>query len=542
MLLAAQTPKATSSATGLTLKPFQAEDVAKLRGWNYRAIVANAPGTGKTIITLACVRRDFARLTPTIIVAPASVVTNWCREARKWLGKVKIHAITDTYSPMPRPGGVHVIVTSWSLLSHRAHELAKLGPKFLVADEAHYAKSEEALRTVALAKLAKVCPHVLLLTGTPIINKKAELETLQELFGTSQVPMIRRFLEEVVPEVPPKTRGTLPITLRPKDMAEYRKAEEDFSEWLERELRTRMSLGEAIASAQRALAAEALVKSGYLRRLLGTAKVHAASDWISRAVRLGEPVVVFCEHQDVVHALEDSLRRQRIGFATIDGAANRKDRQTAIDNFQAGKVPVFIGTKAAATGITLTRSRHLMFLERFWTSAEEEQAEDRIRRIGQTRPTSIWFLHAVNTVDDRIDQIIARKRRLVDQTIGSFAIAQRDEDSVLDMISAWTEATASPFVGQETDLGHGKPMPPIPIPQDCCMLVFTGKRWSGAAASAWAKLHGFREVRTLAGAGVVKVHTNDPSIFEPGKFVTIPISSEVKAVMGTVRKQFKRRR
>jgi len=542
LILAAQTSVPKTSATGLSLKPFQVEDVATLRSHNYRAIVANAPGTGKTIVTLACVRKDFAKLTPTVIVAPASVVTNWCREARKWLGKVKIHAITDTYSAMPKPGGVHVIVTSWSLLSSRAHEIAKLRPRFLVADEAHYAKSEEAQRTIALARLAKVCPHVLLLTGTPIINKKSELETLQDLFGTTQVPMIRRFLEEVVPEVPPKTRGTLAITLRQKDMAEYRKAEEDFSEWLERELRTRMSLGEAIASAQRALAAEALVKSGYLRRLLGTAKVPAATDWIGRAVRLGEPVVVFCEHQDVVSALEDSLRRQRIGCVTIDGGASRKDRQAAIDNFQAGKVPVFIGTKAASTGITLTRARHLLFLERFWTSAEEEQAEDRIRRIGQTRPTNIWFLHATGTVDDRIDQIITRKRKLVDQTIGSYRIEERDEDAVAELISAWTEATASPFAGQETDLGHGKPLPPIPVPAECCMLVFTGKRWTSAGASAWAKLHGFRQVRSLAGDGVVKVHTNDPSIFEPGRFVTIPVSTEVKAVMGTVRKPFKRRR
>jgi len=507
--------------------------VAALRRADYRAIVANAPGTGKTIVTLACVRKDFARLTPTIIVAPSSVVTNWCRESRKWLGKgIKIHAITDTFSPLPKRGAVHVYVISWGLLTSRAHEITDLQPQFLVADEAHYAKSEEAQRTLALGRVARACPHVVLLTGTPVINKKAELETLQELFGTTQVPMIRRFLEDVVPEVPPKTRSTLAIALRDADMREYRRAEGEFSEWLERELRTRMSLGEAMASAQRALAAEALVKSGYLRRLLGRAKVYAASDWIARAVRLGEPVVVFCEHQEVIKMLQDLLRRQRIGNVLIDGGVNRKDRQHAIDHFQAGKVPVFIGTKAASTGITLTRARHLLFLERYWTSAEEEQAEDRIRRIGQTKPTNIWFLHATGTIDDRIDQIITRKRRLVSQTVGAWVTPDRDEDVVTDLIALWNEKVASPFEGQETDLGRGKPLPAIPAPRDVCMLVFRGTRWSGPACSAWARLHGYPEERVLMGNGVTKLQVHPVSKFATGKFAAVPVSAEIKAVVG----------
>ena len=531
MLLAAQTTPTSSSATALALKPFQVEDVAALRRCNYRAIVANAPGTGKTIIVLSCIKREFGKLTPAIVVAPASVVTNWCREARKWLGKsVRIHAVKDTFSPLPAKGTAHIIVISWGLLSARAHGLVELEPQFLVADEAHYAKSEEAQRTVALGVLARACPHVVLLTGTPIINKKSELETLQDLFGTAQVPMIRRFLEDVVPEVPPKTRASLPITLRPADMAEYRRAEQDFSDWLERELRTRMSLGEALASAQRALAAEALVKSGYLRRLLGKAKVYAASDWIARAVRLGEPVVVFCEHQEVIHNLKDLLRRQRIGVVLIDGGVSRSDRQEAIDSFQRGEVPVFIGTKAAATGITLTRARNLLFLERYWTSAEEEQAEDRIRRIGQTHPTKIWFLHATGTVDDRIEEVIRRKRRLVRQTVGAFQTVEKDEDAVLDLIAAWNEKVASPFAGQESDLGLGKPLPPIPAPRDTVMLVFKGRRWTQGGVLSWARMHGFKPSTCLATGSGWKLGINPVTGFRPGTYNSVPISTELSAV------------
>jgi SNF2 family DNA or RNA helicase len=521
----------TPSATTLILKPFQAEDVATLRQHNYRALVANAPGTGKTIVALTCITRERERLMPAVIVCPASVVTNWCREAKKWVPNITILAVTEVSSRLPQ-NAPNVLVISWSLLVERVHEILAYRPRFLVVDEAHFAKGEDTQRTHALRVMARRTPHMILLSGTPLINNVKELENIKDIFSQPEVPMIRRLLEDVVPEVPPKTRCPLPVSLRPKDMQAYRKAEGEFSEWLETELRKRMSHGDAAATAQRALAAEALVKSGYLRRLLAVGKVYAASDWIARAVRLGEPVVVFCEHQEVVMRLQDALRKQRIGFVTIDGGTSRKDRQRAIDYFQAGRVPVFIGTKAAKEGITLHRAKHMLFVERYWTSAEEEQAEDRIRRIGQTRPTNIWFLHATGTVDDRIQQIIDRKRRLVAQTIGAADIAEKDEDDVISLIAAWEEKTSSAFEGQETDLGLGKPLPPIPPAVETVNLVFKGTRWTNGAVRAWAMLHGFKTGNIVTVAGGLKVDTNSPSIFEPGRFKTVTISSEIKAVVG----------
>ena len=402
----------------------------------------------------------------------------------------------------------------------------------IVVSNCHFAKNEDAMRSRYLRALADRCPHVILLSGTPLINSASELEAIKSIFNQDDGPMIRRLLEDVVPEVPPKTRATLPIVLRPNDEREYRRAENDFAEWLERELGRRMDAGEAAETANRALAAEALVKSGYLRRLLGSAKVHAAIDWIGRAARLGEPVVVFCEHQEVVEAVQKHLKTQRIGFVTIDGSVSRNDRQEAIDQFQAGKVPVFIGSKAAKEGITLTRARHLLFLERYWTSAEEEQAEDRIRRIGQTRPTTIWFLHATGTIDDRISQIIELKRRLIAHTIGASTINEEDESAVESLIAQWSERTASPFAGKETDLGHGKAFPPIPFPNTVLALHFRGPKWTEKRARSWAILHGYPVQKiTPAGKGL-RLYVASPASFESGKFTTLPIAADIEAVSG----------
>lgn len=528
-----QPARRKSSATSHThaLKPFQREDIETLGKYGFRALIANAPGTGKTIVCLSSISQNAALLTPTLVVAPSSTLTNWQREALKWVPGIRVHVVSDTRSPISRTA--HLTIISWSLLTVRYLELLSLKCRLIIADEAHAAKNEEALRTQALHIVARRTPHILLLTGTPLINRPGEMDSLRDLLGVAEdkpIPMVRRLLEDVAPEIPPKTRSTLPITLRAKDQHEYDSAESDFANWLEDELQRRMSLGEALATAQRALAAEALVKAGYLRRLLGAAKVHAASDWIGRATRLGEPVVVFAEHKETVEQLQDLLRRQRIGFVTLDGSAARRDRQEAIDLFQQGRVPVFIGSKAASTGITLTRARHLLFVERYYTSSEEEQAEDRIRRIGQKYPTTIWFLHATDTIDDRIAKIIERKRDMIRKAIGAADIVEQEEDVAVELIASWGANATSDYAGKETDLGHGKPLPPIPAPHDVCALVFKPPRWTPNSALAWALMHGFR-VDTSKGVSL-RVTTNPPAAFLPGKFYSHSVSSDIQAVLG----------
>jgi len=532
----ASRPSATRPTTPAalpTLRPFQAEDVAFIKKNDYRVLVANAPGTGKSPTSLACVNGDRVKLTPTVIICPASVVTNWCREAKKWVPGAVIHAVTDLTSKMPTRK-VDVFVISWALLSERYLDLAAVKPQFIIGDEIHLAKNEDALRTQALAILARRTPHMILLSGTPLVNRPAELETIKGLFGTQEVPMIRRILEDVLPEIPPKTRSLLRVRMRPKDEADYRKAQKEFAEWLEEELARRLSAGEARAAAERALAAEALTKTGYLRRLVGLAKVPAAIDWISKAVRVGEPVVVFCEHQEVVSRLQRFLTKQRIRHVTIDGGTGRKQRQAAIDAFQNGLCPVFIGTKAAKEGITLTRGRNLLFVERYFTSADEEQAEDRIRRFGQSHPTTVWFLHANDTLDDRLQEIIETKRKLVAEHIGSATVEETEEEAVLELIAAWHENAAKHHQpnAEATDLGLGKPLPPLPSASEVLRLSFKPGRWNESSARAWATMHGYRTTSVTAKEGLVRVNVVPLDRFIPGEFRTVQVSADISVVIG----------
>jgi hypothetical protein len=338
-------------------------------------------------------------------------------------------------------------------------------------------------------------------------------------------------LEDVAPDIPPKTRSYLNIKLRPADQAEYNKANEEFEIWLKERKAKLLGEGAAQAEVDRILAAEALAKIGYLRRMLGDAKVPACSDFIARAVRMGEPVVCFVEHQTALERLSRALNKQRIRHEIIDGSTTPKKRQEIVERFQKYEFPVFIGTRAAKEGITLTAARHLIFLERFFTSADEEQAEDRVRRIGQTLPTTIWFLHALGTVDERVDQIVKQKRQVIRSAIGSATVEETPLLAVEEMIKNWqkhVDDTGVTFPG----LGLGTILPPLPSPKETHAVTFSGKEWHLQKAMLWCKMNGYIPTGKTDLNGRFKLIMHPPQIFNKNKFKIFSVSKDIKIIHG----------
>ena len=514
----------------LILRPFQQEDLDTLTENDYRALVANAPGTGKTILVLSCLSRDAFRLLPAIVVCPASVTHNWKKEARTWVPGLRCHVVDDTTTPI-KHDAYDIIILSWSLLPSRWKELLRLKPQLIVGDEIHYAKNEDALRTQAIHTLCTHTKHLLLLSGTPIINDTEELDTINGLFGKKPPIMVRRLLEDVAKDIPPKSRAIVNIELPPRIAARYKSAAHDFSAWLEREMESRLKQGNVDAAVTRALAAEALIKIGYLRRILALGKVYAAADFAVRLIRSGEPVVLFAEHQAVISRLLRCFRRQRISCVRIDGGTPPKERFKCVDSFQRNTIPVFIGSKAAKEGITLTAARHMIFVERYWTSAEEEQAEDRIRRIGQKYPTKIWFMHAPGTVDDRISAIIERKRRIVRNAIGSASIEETPEELVRELLLKWSEHVGAPLA-EVVELGLTAPLPPLPAPSDVFQIRFFEPRWQPSVALQWCKMLGYTPTKTTRLSDGFSFTVQSPDKFVSGTFRLFRVAQDVSMYTG----------
>lgn len=428
---------------------------------NYRCLIADEPGLGKTAQALGCIARDPDLLPAVVIAPPSTIIPTWCREVKLWLGRdMPVAYLQGRSDHLPPESWRGVLIVSWAILQDFVPKIVKWKPRLLIADEVHFAKEEDSQRGAALESLARRLPHMILLTGTPLINRAGELHRLLDLiapgrFGEvsdfedladenpallrekiSQV-MIRRLFAAEQPGIPPKTRHVHPVTLSGRIEREYRLAQQEWERWLDvrlpelvaREYSKRgippKSASRDIAAiveqrARRALDNEALVKAGRLRQIVGEAKAPEAARLAAELLARGRSVVLFAEHGAVVALIRTYLIERRARHVVIDGSTRQEERADIIERFQDERRParILLCTRAAYAGITLTRAAHMIFAERWWTCVEDDQAEGRIYRLRQTRPTHVIYLHAEDTIDDRMEELVRDKRELIRTLIG----------------------------------------------------------------------------------------------------------------------------
>ena len=429
------------------LYPFQMEGVAFIERNNGRALVADEMGLGKTVQALAWIEAH-PKKRPVIIVVPASLKLNWAKEALTWLTKPNLEILMGT-TPWKVTGDI--IIINYDVLPAWVETLKRKRPQVLITDECHYYKSNKALRTKAVKKLGKGIPHVIALSGTPIVNKPIEaynaLRLIRpEIFSSSQyyiqrycdpkwngfgldtsgashtqelhelltgTVMIRRLKRDVLPQLPPKVRSFVPVQLH--NRGEYRDAEEDFIGFL-RETK-------GAEAARRASNAEALAKIEALKQLSVQGKLAESIDWISDFLENGEKLVVFAVHRFVIDALMEKFSKIAV---KIDGSVSLSERNKAVEAFQGNdKIRLFVGNiKAAGVGLTLTASSNVVFLELPWTPGDLSQAEDRCHRIGQKDSVNIYFLLAPDTIEERLAHILDSKRKVLDAVLDGEITAQ----------------------------------------------------------------------------------------------------------------------
>lgn len=521
----------------LKLREYQEETVRFAEKHDFRYGLFDAPGVGKTAPSLVSIDRHRAKLTPALCVVPASVQRNWKREAEMWCKGLRAVLAPPGDEPIPR--GADIVVCTWTAAYRKLNQLQKYKFKYMIVDEAHYGKSPVAQRSRAVASLAKMIPHVVLLSGTPFTNTAEDLDVLRRLLGTETPPELRRLLEEVAPDVPPKRRVQVPVELDPATRRKYDAVEEDFKKWLEDQgnLTIEDMFGVDENGNPRKMTAEGLIKIGYLRRLAGQGKIEAAVRWISDAVRSGEPCVVFADHKHVLDGIAKGMKRIRVTYERIDGGTSKKNRQAAVDRFQHGVTPVIICSKAAKEGITLTRARHLLFAERWWTAADEEQAEDRISRLGQRFPTTMWYLMGVNTIDTRVDQIVGNKREEARKRIGVATAATVPLDKVRAVMRKG-EPTAEQLATAATG-----DLPRLPKPTTVLRLCFHPKRWTRDEAVRWATMKGYRPRKSYTDdCSRIVLEIGERRDFHKGTYKRQNLSVDIFAVVAKRKTQAQRRR
>ncbi len=466
-LSAATEARLEVAGLGGELKPFQRAGVSYLLAQR-RAFLADEQGLGKTIEALATLEADGAY--PAVVVCPASLKLNWLRELERWLPHRSARALTGTGVRAGAGAGgtgagaiaelpaalADITIVNYDILAARLPQLRALGPRALVLDESHYCKNAAAKRTQAVQQLAVSVPReglVLALTGTPVMNRPAELISQLRILGRlgdfgsgAQFGrrfrgadahlrlhwhlrarcFVRRLKADVLPQLPPKTRGVVPVEL--DNEAEYRLAERDVVAWLQSQPLDLRELGAKVAAALRA---ERLVRLNALKLLAARGKLHAALAWIHDFLSSGERLVVFAHHREIQRAVLERFPAAQ----HILGEDTHTARDASLRAFQApdgaANQLIVCSIEVAGQGITLTRSSNVAFLELDWTPAKHDQAEDRCHRIGQQDAVNASYLLAAGTIDETIATLLERKRAVIGAVTDG---RPEDEEAVMDAL------------------------------------------------------------------------------------------------------------
>ncbi len=417
--------------------PFQEECLAELDDKRGRAVLAVDMGCGKTPMSLWWLSRNEA--VPAVVVCPASIKWQWQAEVMKVLGWRA--AVCEGKKPRVKHiAGSRVVIVNYDILAAWLPLLKQMKPTCIVLDECQYCMSPKSIRTKAARDLCRRVPHVLALSGTPLVNRPIELfPTLNILrpskftsrfsFGMAycagrrgyrgwdfngaskteelhqlllDTVMVRRRKADVLKDLPAKVRQIVPVDIR--DRSEYLRAEADFISWLRKQDPN---------AAVRASRAEAVTKAGYLLRLAAKLKCRAVYGWVNDWLAdTDEKMVLFAVHTKMIEALKRNIKTK---IVTIDGSVTGRNRQHAVDQFQNDrKTRLLIGNvTAAGVGLNLTAASTVAFAELPWQPGAVTQAEDRCHRIGQTGSVLCYYLVAHGTVEEKRATIIQKKQNVL---------------------------------------------------------------------------------------------------------------------------------
>lgn len=400
---------------------FQRKAVRKLHHFGGRALLADDMGLGKTFESLLYVKEIEEY--PVLVICPASMKYHWEREALSGIGVRAL--VLSGRKPFRSTAKLRhkMVIINYDILIHWLPWLLKRRFKVVILDECHKLGNRSNKWTVATRELCKAPKlRILGLSGTPVKNRPAELfsflniirpdiyksyfafgfkyceprkrpwgwefkgaNNLDELHSElNRVCMIRRRKEDVLDELPAKTRIVIPLEIPDSARKEYREAEADFLNWLRKK---------APHLARKAKKAQRLVQFGYLRRLVAAAKLDACIQWIDEFLEESdEKLIFFGIHKSFLGPLKARYKKV---CTFIDGSVTGKKRQQAVDRFtKSSKVRIMIGNiDAAGTGWNGTAASAVAMGEIAWNPANMIQAEDRPHRIGQKKAVmAYWFV------------------------------------------------------------------------------------------------------------------------------------------------------
>lgn len=474
------------------MKPFTGDHYMLLNPYEYqlegvryaldhkRCIFGDQPGLGKTLQAICTVVKAHKEATrygdtfPVLVICPAALKVNWQREFKKFAGIDAIilddHNKADwhRFYELKRPDGESicpVFITNYeslkkffvtkvtatkhiTLRSIYFDERINLF-KCVIIDESHKCKCSKTQQAKYVEGICKGKKWIFELTGTPVVNNNTDLIQQLKILGRLEdfggydrfvsrfcdgpkqssnlrelncrlwmCGFFRREKQKVLTQLPDKTRQY--ITCDITNRKEYTDAERNLLGYL------RQYKNASDDKLMRAMRGQVMVQIGILKQIAAHGKIKAVSDFIHDIIDGGEKLIMFAFLKDVVAA----LKKEFPDAVCVTGSENTAQKQSAVDKFQNDPECklIILNYRSGGTGLTLTASSRVGFIEFPWTYADCEQAEDRAHRNGQKNAVNCYYFLGDKTIDEKMYKIIQTKRDIANGVTGT--TTQIEEDIV----------------------------------------------------------------------------------------------------------------
>ena len=431
---------------------------------------------------------------PFLVVAPTSVISNWAAEAERFLPRAKVVTITETTAgktPLAeRVAGAHLVLTSYTLLrmdedayvSYAAGLGSEEGPGTpgwgaLLLDEAQFVKNT-GTRAWSIAR-AMPARAKIAMTGTPIENNLMELWALLAIVADGLFPsarafrdlyarpaesgedpahaaataarlrrrirplMLRRTKELVAAELPAKNDTRVNLPLAPGHRRIYdthlQRERQKVLGLLEDMDKNRFTIFQSLTLLRR-LALDAALINPEAYAGVSSVKRDYLVQQLPDLLEKGHRVLVFSQFTGYLKSISARLAEEGIGHLYLDGST--RNRAEVIEAFTSGQEPVFlISLKAGGFGLNLTEADHVFIMDPWWNPAAEQQAVDRIHRIGQDKEVHVYRLVAEGTIEEKVMQLKESKAALFDAVVGEgeFASAAVTAEDVRELFAPAVE-------------------------------------------------------------------------------------------------------
>lgn len=443
---------------GLLLEPYeyQKEGIAYALK-NKRCIFGDQPGLGKTLQAIGTV--TIAKAYPCLVICPAALKINWQREFKKFAGKQALildDRNKDSWQRYVELKCCDIFITNYESLKKFFVLGVKDDARFtlrsitfdprinlfksVVIDESHKCKSTKTQQSKFVEGICKGKEYILELTGTPVVNDNTDLIQQLKIMGRLEdfggyknyverfcngpkkasnlkelnwrlwsSCFFRREKAKVLTQLPDKTRQYIEMDITTRD--EYRKAEADLINYL------RVYKDKTDKEIEKSMRGEVMVRMGILKAISARGKIKAAAEFIHDVIDGGEKLIVFAFLKEVVLEMK-SLFPEAV---TVTGEDNARQKQAAVDKFQTDPECklIILNYKSGGTGLTLTASSRVAFIEFPWTFSDCEQAEDRAHRNGQKNNVNCYYFLGKDTIDEYMYKVIQTKKDIANGVTGT---------------------------------------------------------------------------------------------------------------------------